>query len=486
MIMEELKKKLFFMVMAGGSSPAPDPPSPPTDVYEYRIELSSDELWFDEDGGSQSVDVYGVTYKNGTEESRSVISGYTIGEYDDTYSMFSASGTSGSVSVDAYSNDDKSMRSCRYVISKDGYTSATLYCYIEASTDVDDYVTNQYNVYRVSISSDSYDSSSSPCPASGGTASLYPSAEYKTVYEWASGDVTESSWINTSEYSISGSAEGFDISGTTVTIESRGTEYSESGRSCTYTIDCHGETDSVTLYQAENGKVHTYDSLSVSLQNYAPVEADGGTAEASGSWSQREVVSYDSGDTETYQLGGSLDDSAVDVSYSGSASGMSVDASTGEVSWDSNTSTDGRSAVITVTVHSNGQTATASAMTTQAGAEIVEPQERTLTAYYDTDGTIMNGIMTIDSTGSDFEFIEQDTLDGEEYIKWKGSLNRVEVSITNVSANKVRYTASTTNGSTSGSSYVCSPSDGGDDTWVFYYYPNSEGDCGLYINEETL
>lgn len=109
---------------------------------------------------------------------------------------------------------------------------------------------------NLTLTANRYTSSSSACPASGGTATISASMQARPKYTWAVGSPTYGDWytVSVSLNNLSGSATGFSRSNATVTIDSLGTTPS-TGRNCTYTLKFQGKTASVTIYQGPNAIV---------------------------------------------------------------------------------------------------------------------------------------------------------------------------------------------------------------------------------------
>lgn len=161
--------------------------------------------------------------------------------------------------------------------------------------------------WAANISASAYTSSSSPCPAGGGTSTLTVSGSHKTqeerpytrtAYEYLEGTYTSGSpykdlqrtytdsgsdWESkqsVTDYPIpSVSGTGFSLSGTTVSIASEGTTPYSSGRNGTASVTNGEASASVTLYQQYNRKESaTSISAEVSLTAEPTlIPASGGT-----------------------------------------------------------------------------------------------------------------------------------------------------------------------------------------------------------------
>jgi len=168
------------------------------------------------------------------------------------------------------------------------------------------YTTQSNDNYTAYISALQYTSSSSPAPAGGGTATLVISASHdhtETVkrdwtdttyytYTWSSGALsyddevtgtgteTVSSTTTTVPDSVTptSSQTWATVSGSTLTIASRGTQYGASYRYTTISIANGTASDSVTVYQAKNTYTSStlYD-LSISIDAYGTIVGAGGS-----------------------------------------------------------------------------------------------------------------------------------------------------------------------------------------------------------------
>ena len=185
-----------------------------------------------------------------------------------------------------------------------------------------------------------YNSTSSPCPAGGGTltASATASQAGRTKYTWPSGAAATYSSYNTSTsrtptYAVSGT--GASISGSTITWASRGTTAGNQ-RSATVTASYGGKTSSAaTTYQAHNNASTTTETrnqtVSISANRYttsaSPCPADGGTATLSysASYEQRTKYTWPSGAAATYS---SWTTKSATPTISGSATGFTRSGTT--------------------------------------------------------------------------------------------------------------------------------------------------------------
>jgi len=238
--------------------------------------------------------------------------------------------------------------------------------YNEQKTYGQDIVTTQEQSPSVSISADNYTSSSSPCPAGGGTCGISYSASVQrrtqtthpytlvTTYHtiWASGwagpdsvvttqgsDVDPwTSWASVSVTpTISGGDTWLDHDDEEITISSRGTT-TGNARSATYTATCtdiNGTTvtDSVTVYQEVN-------SVWEKIEHYRDIEiTTTGTIPAAGGWFNFRYKSYYEHGSYEYTSGATsgtaqTDPDAATISFFNcSLNGESEIAVNGSIDW---------------------------------------------------------------------------------------------------------------------------------------------------------
>ena len=222
-------------------------------------------------------------------------------------------------------------------------------------------VSSEEGNYGTSITANRYTTSSSPCPASGGTATLSWSASYQTRNKYTSGSYD--SWVTHSATpTISGSGTGFSRSGSTVTASNRGTTVG-SLRSATYSASYGDHVSSVTIYQQANSQNDagiTYGTWSVSVVSNrytsanSPCPASGGTCTITRSATRTRVqnYSYTSGATST----ASMDNESGTPTLSISGTGASLSGTT--VTWASRGTTTGAARSATITANMSGVTAT--------------------------------------------------------------------------------------------------------------------------------
>ena len=145
---------------------------------------------------------------------------------------------------------------------KRGSVSATVYQAANAATTI------SYGSWVISVSANRYTSSASACPASGGSATITRSASRTRTQNYTSG-ATSALSAETATPTLSISGAGFTLSGTTVTIASRGSTIG-AARTATVTATHSGVSKAVTLYQALN----TITSLTMMSGINIPVTAN--------------------------------------------------------------------------------------------------------------------------------------------------------------------------------------------------------------------
>ena len=165
-------------------------------------------------------------------------------------------------------------------------------------------------------------------------------------------------------YSGSWSGGASNIASKGSTASSR----SSTGKTLTYTYTANGKSNSTscTVYQAAN-QINSYDNPTVTAFEYNSTthSAAGGTSTVS-RLTYSQTAHWASGSTTTVTSGGS-------ASYSGSATGFTVNTSNGTVTSSANTGA-ARSVTVTVTVTVNGKSGTKTATVSQSADAI---------SYYD-------------------------------------------------------------------------------------------------------
>ena len=221
---------------------------------------------------------------------------------------------------------------------KRGSVSATVYQAANAATTI------TYGSWVVSVSSNKYASSSAACPASGGSATITRSASRTRTQNYTSG-ATSALSAETATPTLSISGAGFTLSGTTVTIASRGTAIGNS-RSATITATHSGVSKTVTLYQAGNSANDPAWSVSLSLGS-TNIDSVG------------QYVSYSAkaSRTVTYTSGATQPQTATPTVTS-SQSWATIDTSNSRIVVSANGSTSSRYTVITASYDGTSKTAT--------------------------------------------------------------------------------------------------------------------------------
>jgi hypothetical protein len=117
-------------------------------------------------------------------------------------------------------------------------------------------------------------------------------------------------------------------------------------------------TSSINLSQTKD-VIDSYSNPVVVFNNYGSKNAASGTVSISSTPTYSQIATYVSGDTKTITSGGS-------IKYSGSATGATVNTSTGAVTWTANTDTyNSRSVTVTATVTLNDKSGSDTATSTQ-------------------------------------------------------------------------------------------------------------------------
>ena len=220
----------------------------------------------------------------------------------------------------------------------------------DSMTDTD-YATQKANsaTYTISLSANRYTTSSSPCPASGGTATISRSGSISYT-SGSKGSFTPS-------ISIQSAVSGASLSGTTLTWASRGTTVGNVRSVIVQATYSGATTKTVTIYQQANSADSiSYGTPSVTL-TVADIPASGGSVSSGKvSYSQSRAQVYTSGSTSPLSAltsGGS-------VSYSSAVSAPSLGTTVKE-----------RTAIgtLTVTVSMNGKSGSDSATVYQEANE---------------------------------------------------------------------------------------------------------------------
>ena len=199
-----------------------------------------------------------------------------------------------------------------------------------------------------------------------GFATYTSTTRAKVVGDY-SGWITNVDWIflkkvaNTSDNAVS------------LTINSRGTTVGPS-RSGTLTFTYGGKSDTITLTQAENKK--TYGAITILDFSY-PV-AGGGASTISPVVSTSQAVSYSSGSIASESITGSR---VYRISATPPPSYVTINNSTGVLTWQANTSGSTRSVIVSLTITSNGESANNTYNASQS-ASIISYSDVTVSLSY--------------------------------------------------------------------------------------------------------
>lgn len=305
---------------------------------------------------------YTYVYSSGSTSPGGTDTDTTTETATPTLSVVSGSGFSLSGTTGTWEHRHKVIgdaRSATVRATYSGVTADEIVYQQENKTTTSSTSSTSYGDWKVTVSANRYTTSSSPCPASGGTCTITSSASRSktvtttTTVTYTSGDSDVSSTPTTTTetatpiLSISGS--GASLSGTTVTWASRGTT-TGSVRSATVTATYNGVSATEVVYQQAN----QIDSVSYgewqvtcSGSNYTsasnPVPASGGSYTISGTASRTKTNVYTSGSTSpagtetavpdiiTTGVGGqgsatNLGDSPVSASYNDQENVVSADS----------------------------------------------------------------------------------------------------------------------------------------------------------------
>lgn len=360
-----------------------------TDVSAADIPASGGSVSFASVSYSQSCHYY---YGSGVTENLSALtSGGTI-NYGDPVTASSRGTTVG---------DRRLAGILTFTVSMNGQTSAEQDVSVYQAANA--VVSSETGNYSTSISANRYTTSSSPCPASGGTATLSWSASYQTRNKYTSGSYD--SWVTHSATpTISGSGTGFSRSGSTVTASNRSTTVG-SLRSVTYSASYGTSTNSVTIYQQANSQNNagiTYGTWSVSVvaNRYtsadSPCPASGGTCTITRSASRTRVqnYSYTSGATSTASLSNETGTPTLSIS----GTGASLSGTT--VTWASRGTTTGAARSATITANMSGVTATENVYQEKNSGDVAKDYAFSVspTSSVSVDATTTSYTFTVTST----------------------------------------------------------------------------------------
>lgn len=310
---------------------------------------------------------------------------------------------------------------------------------------------------------------------------LYTSGDYGDVYDgsWETYAPATSSTITVSPDEYSKSITGDNLGTTVTTRTSLGYEtftWSANGESASENTDTvYQEANNITTSIVEDRKC----SISASSTT---IGAEGGsiTLYPEGYYRYQATHDYTSGasETEDWSSWSEVDRGAYEVT--GYDDGFSApDYSTGVIEVSPNDSTSSRSCTYTITYGDTSDSVTI----TQEG----RPAERTFTISFDSDTyDTLSGAM-ISMVGNNYDYIDSDFTNSEEWYTFTGTPTIIYVDVTNATGSTVKYSVSGAYGCTvSDSYYTCGPTDEGDDNWSFTVTPNGSGDFGFTLNSEII
>ena len=205
-----------------------------------------------------------------------------------------------------------------------------------------------YGAWQVSVVANRYTTSTSPCPASGGTCTITRSATRTRTqnYSFTSGDTTQEALSNqsgTPTLSISGT--GASLSGTTVTWANRGTT-DGAARQATVTANMDDVTATEIVYQQANSHTDSYNEPVIDRPN-----ASHNFPNTGGSWDSEISVSQTG--TRTY-TSGSTTPLTGSTSFTLSSTVRWLSFLGQRITAQKNVSTSSRSATVTVSASGSG------------------------------------------------------------------------------------------------------------------------------------
>lgn len=210
-----------------------------------------------------------------------------------TSSSYSASITAGSLGTTIKDRTKVGTLTYTYVCNKKtGSISADVYQQANNATDI------TYGDWSVSLSANKYTTSSSPAPASGGTAAITSSASRTRIQNYTSGATNKLS-NETASPSLNVTGSGFSLSGSNVIVANR-TTTEGSSRTGSVTATYGGVSKSIALYQAENKLTGVTITGSTSDGTVMNISAGGGKV----TWTPK--VQYSSGSNVTPPSGVSI------------------------------------------------------------------------------------------------------------------------------------------------------------------------------------
>ena len=283
-----------------------------------------------------------VHYLSGKTEK--VTSGGTV-SYSGSSDGFTLNSSSGVVSAMANQGVERSI-TVTASVTLNGKTGSASVTVLQNADGV-----SSYDTPVVSLSYGGFN-------AAGGTNS--PSLSYSQTVHYVSGRTSTVS--SGGSVSYSGSAAGFTLNTSTGALTASANEGVVRSITVTASVTLNGKTGSASASVSQSAdSVSSYGTPSVSV-SYSGFGAAGGTNYPTLSYSQ--TVYYASGKTSTVTSGGS-------VSYSGSATGFSVNASSGALTASANTGS-ARSITVIASVTLNGKTGSGSATVSQYADSVVD------------------------------------------------------------------------------------------------------------------
>lgn len=227
-------------------------------------------------------------------------------------------------------------------------------------------------IYSEVTASLSYASSAD---AAGGTCS--PSLSYSQTYTWngvsGSGGNAASSEFTIGKYSMNTTTgASIDTTSGVVTWENNQSSSTRTSSSINVTVTgLGGNTKTVSATCSQDAGYYTYSNITFDTLTYGTVNSGGGTSSPSIKYTQTYGWNGATSGAGTI-TGGNNDDDYTTYSVP-ATTGLSLNTSTGVVTWDVNKGTAGsedsttRSATVTASVTRNGKTATKTATVSQTG-----------------------------------------------------------------------------------------------------------------------
>ena len=212
-----------------------------------------------------------------------------------------------------------------------------------------------YGNWVISISS-----SSNTIANSGGSITLTPTA-VRDVY-WSNGDVTQEEGVPV----LSSPSRG-TLTGNTLTVDANHTT-NEIDITIVGKIDSVASTLKVATQDKNRISYVEYGTPIFTSSSYSNIDAKGGTVTPVVSYKQSRVQHWESSNSYTTSMSDivvSQDDNT--ISYSGLATGASLNSSTGVITWNPNETESTRSIEVTISINSNGKTTSTKVIAKQTG-----------------------------------------------------------------------------------------------------------------------